>query len=215
MKFFAAFAAVLVVILFCLRFVPAAPANPALPMGPHHRESGHDAGSSVEPSSSVNAPASLGEAPQACDQEKEEAALAQSGEPAPAHPGHNYGALVNPAGAVPMSGLALAMGGKDSIEVKLVGKAVEVCQAKGCWMTLPTADGKAMRVRFKDYAFFVPKNLGGHEVIVQGWAHREVVPVAFLQHYAKDAGKSAKEIAAITKDEEQLTFEADGVRVVN
>ena len=114
-----------------------------------------------------------------------------------------------------MSALAQAMGGKDSLEVKLVGKAAEVCQAKGCWMTLPTADGKSMRVRFKDYAFFVPKNLGGHEVIVQGWAHREVVPVAYLRHYAQDAGKSEKEIAAITKDEQQLTFEADGVRVVN
>jgi hypothetical protein len=80
-------------------------------------------------------------------------------------------------------------------------------------MTLPTADGKGMRVRFKDYAFFVPKDLSGHNVVVSGWAHRSTVSVADQQHYLRDAGKSDKEIAAITKDEEQLTFMADGVLV--
>jgi len=90
-----------------------------------------------------------------------------------------------------------------------------VCQAKGCWMTLPTADGKQMRVRFKDYAFFVPKDLNGHDVVVSGWAYRSTVTKADLQHYAKDAGKSDQEVAAITADEQQLTFLADGVRVVN
>jgi hypothetical protein len=41
-----------------------------------------------------------------------------------------------------------------------------------------------------------------------------MVPVDHLRHYAKDAGKSAKEIAAITKPEQQLNFEADGVLVM-
>ena len=79
----------------------------------------------------------------------------------------------------------------------------------------PTADGRQMRVRFKDYAFFVPKDISGKTVVVNGWAHREAVSVSDLQHYAKDAGKSAKEVAAITKPEEQLNFEADGVLVQN
>ncbi|PJJ60251.1 DUF4920 domain-containing protein [Hymenobacter chitinivorans] len=134
--------------------------------------------------------------------------------PATAAPGgHTYGAPLTAAGARPMSELRQVLGQQDSAQVKLVGTAAEVCQAKGCWLTMTTAEGQAMRVRFKDYAFFVPKDISGKTVVINGWAHREVVPVEDLQHYAKDAGKSAKEVAAITQPEEQLNFEADGVLV--
>ncbi|RYU80496.1 DUF4920 domain-containing protein [Hymenobacter persicinus] len=134
--------------------------------------------------------------------------------PAPAAPaGKTYGAPLTAAGARPMSELSQVLGNQDSAQVKLVGKASGVCQAKGCWLTMATPDGRQMRVRFKDYAFFVPKDLTGKTVVINGWAHREQVPVSDLQHYAKDAGKSAKEVAAITQPEEQLNFEADGVLV--
>ncbi|GAA3947774.1 DUF4920 domain-containing protein [Hymenobacter algoricola] len=127
--------------------------------------------------------------------------------------GKTYGATLTADGALPMSDLSKALGNQDSARVKLVGNATGVCQAKGCWLTMATPDGSEMRVRFKDYAFFVPKNITDKTVVINGWAHREVVPVSDLQHYAKDAGKSAQEIAAITKPEEQLNFEADGVLV--
>ena len=58
-------------------------------------------------------------------------------------------------------------------------------------------------------------DLSGHDVVVNGWAHRSTVTKEDLQHYAKDAGKSDQEVAAITKDEQQLTFMADGVVVRN
>jgi hypothetical protein len=128
--------------------------------------------------------------------------------------GQTYGAPVTAAGAVPVAELNQVLGAQDSAQVKLVGKATEVCQAKGCWMTLATADGKPMRVRFKDYAFFVPKDISGKTVVINGWAHRETVPVEDLRHYATDAGKSEREIAAITQPEQQLNFEADGVLIM-
>lgn len=129
--------------------------------------------------------------------------------------GKTYGAAITPDGAKPLSELQQVLGDKDSAQVKLVGTADAVCQAKGCWLTMKTPEGQEMRVRFKDYAFFVPKDISGKTVVINGWAHREEVPVADLQHYAKDAGKSDKEIAAITKPEEQLNFEADGVLVAD
>lgn len=129
--------------------------------------------------------------------------------------GKTYGAAVTADGAKPLSELKQVLGTQDSAQVKLVGKADAVCQAKGCWMTMKTPEGQEMRVRFKDYAFFVPKDISGQTVVINGWAHREVVPVADLQHYAKDAGKSAAEIAAITQPEVQLNFEADGVLVAD
>lgn len=129
--------------------------------------------------------------------------------------GQTYGAAVTAAGARPLAELKQALGNQDSARVKLVGKAEAVCQVKGCWLTLTTPEGQPVRVRFKDYAFFVPKDIAGKTVVIDGWARRQQVPVAELQHYAQDAGKSAPEIAAITQPEEQLNFEAAGVLVVN
>ncbi|UOG77003.1 DUF4920 domain-containing protein [Hymenobacter tibetensis] len=129
--------------------------------------------------------------------------------------GKTYGTAVSMEGAKPLSELQQVLGDKDSAQVKLVGTADAVCQAKGCWLTMKTPEGKEMRVRFKDYAFFVPKDIAGKTVVINGWAHREEVPVSDLQHYAKDAGKSAEEVTAITKAEEQLNFEADGVLVTD
>lgn len=128
--------------------------------------------------------------------------------------GKTYGAPITATDATPVAQLTQLLGTQDSAQVKLVGKATEVCQAKGCWMTLATADGKQMRVRFKDYGFFVPKDISGKTVVINGWAHRETVPVSDLRHYATDAGKSEQEVAAITTPEQQLTFEADGVLVM-
>ncbi len=127
--------------------------------------------------------------------------------------GQTYGAAISAEGAQPLSALSTLLSTQDSAQVKLVGKANAVCQAKGCWLTMKTPDGRAMRVRFKDYAFFVPKDISGKTVVINGWAHRETVSVADLRHFAQDAGKSAAEVAAITEPEQQLNFEADGVLV--
>ena len=203
MKYLLSFVVVLVLVLAYFRLFPSAPINPVLPIEQGQEEvNGHNA--DVPKGAGAMAPAAEGE--------EEEGAVFPV---APATPGQTYGAAIVPAGALPMSALPVALGQRDSAQVKLVGKASAVCQAKGCWMTLPTADGKEMRVRFRDYAFFVPKDLSGHEVVVSGWAYRSTVPKSELQHYAQDAGKTDQEVAAITQDEQQLTFLADGVRVVN
>ncbi len=124
-----------------------------------------------------------------------------------------YGAAFSAEGAKPISALSTLLGIQDSAQVKLTGKADAVCQAKGCWLTMKTPDGRAMRVRFKNYGFFVPKDIGGKTVVINGWAHRETVSVADLRHFAQDAGKSAAEVAGITEPQQQLNFEADGVLV--
>lgn len=127
--------------------------------------------------------------------------------------GQTYGAAITAEGAQPLAALPTLLGTQDSAQVKLTGQVREVCQAKGCWMTMQLADGREMRVKFKDYAFFVPKDISGKTIVINGWAHRETVPVADLQHYAQDAGKSAAEIAAIIEPRQQLNFEADGVLI--
>ena len=101
----------------------------------------------------------------------------------------------------------------DSIDSKMKAKVIDVCQAKGCWMTLNLNDGKEVMVKFKDYGFFVPKDIAGKEVIVNGKAFIDEVSVDEQRHYAEDAGKSAEEIASITAPKRTYSFEADGVLI--
>ncbi|WP_452228916.1 MULTISPECIES: DUF4920 domain-containing protein [unclassified Lacinutrix] len=102
----------------------------------------------------------------------------------------------------------------DSINSKMIAKVADVCQAKGCWMKLDLENGEQVMVKFKDYGFFMPKNIAGQEVIINGKAYVNEVPVEELRHYAEDAGKSAEEIAQITESKKTYSFEADGVLLV-
>jgi uncharacterized protein DUF4920 len=101
----------------------------------------------------------------------------------------------------------------DTINVKFHSKINNVCTKKGCWMNLELADKKKAFVKFKDYAFFMPLNAAGSEVIVNGKAFVSVESVSELKHYAKDAGKSQAEIDRITKPETTYAFMADGVLI--
>ena len=119
-----------------------------------------------------------------------------------------------PAGpALAAAQLPQALAGQDSLTVKVRGEVQAVCQAKGCWMDVKLADNTRMKVRFRDYGFFVPKDLTGKTVEVAGTAYREKVSVADQQHYLQDAGKSAAEIQAVTQPRQEITFVADGVLV--
>lgn len=101
----------------------------------------------------------------------------------------------------------------DTINVKFRSKINDVCSKKGCWMNLELADNKKAFVKFKDYAFFMPLNSAGSEVIVNGKAFVSVESVSELRHYAKDAGKSQAEIDRIKKPETTYAFMADGVLI--
>ncbi|MDF2437755.1 MAG: amino acid aminotransferase [Bacteroidota bacterium] len=122
-----------------------------------------------------------------------------------------FGDSINQEGAMPSTELAAKMEGKDSMKVKLMGTINEVCQKKGCWMTMPIGNDKTMQVKFKDYAFFVPKDASGKTVVIAGVAFTDTTSVAELQHYAEDGGKSKEEIAKITEPEINISFEASGV----
>jgi len=99
----------------------------------------------------------------------------------------------------------------DTIEVKFRSKVNSVCQEKGCWMRLDIGDEDEAFVKFKDYGFFMPKDIATDEVIVAGKAYVEKTSVEDLKHFAKDAGKTEDEIAAITDLELTYAFLSHGV----
>ena len=124
-----------------------------------------------------------------------------------------HGKKITETGAVPATQLATRMADKTEMPTKVEGTVESVCKMKGCWMKVKTGDGQTMRVTFKDYGFFVPKDIVGKTVVVEGTAETTTTPVADLRHYAQDAGKSKEEIEKITEPEKALTFVADGVIV--
>lgn len=68
-------------------------------------------------------------------------------------------------------------------------------------------------VKFKDYGFFVPKDIEGMEVIVNGIAFVDNMSVEDQKHYAKDAGESHEDIDLIKESKRTYEFEADGVLI--
>jgi|APTNR8051073442_1049403.scaffolds.fasta_scaffold00949_6 hypothetical protein len=127
--------------------------------------------------------------------------------------GQPFGDTITAEGAIGYEAMLTQMGDKDSIEVKVMGEVESVCQKKGCWMNIVSADPEKaqMFVQFEDYGFFMPKNIKGRKVIMQGYAYKSVTPVEELRHYAEDEGKSKEEIEAITEPLEELKFMASGV----
>jgi len=106
-----------------------------------------------------------------------------------------------------------SLSGGDTINVKFNTKINSVCQKKGCWMVLELPGVDDVRVKFKNYGFFVPKDAMGKDVIVRGKAFIEETTVEEQRHYAEDAGKSIDEVMAIREPEKKFGFMADGVLI--
>jgi hypothetical protein len=124
-----------------------------------------------------------------------------------------HGEKITADGALTTAQLVQKMETAEALPAKVTGTVESVCQVKGCWMKVKLPEGQTMRVTFKDYGFFVPKDIVGKTVVVAGTASQKTTSVADLKHYAEDAGKSKEEIAKITQPEKALGFVADGVIV--
>ena len=101
----------------------------------------------------------------------------------------------------------------ENVAVK--GKVIDVCDKKGCWLTVETENNEKFFVKMKDYAFFVPTALKGKNVVLEGNAETKVISVDEQKHYAEDAKKSQAEIDAITKPQQEIRFVANGIKVVD
>ncbi len=103
----------------------------------------------------------------------------------------------------------------DTIQVAFSGTVSGVCKMKGCWMTIPLSQEEEVMVKFKNYGFFVPKDIEEDTVVIQGRAFVNEVSVEEQRHYALDAGKSEEEVAEIREPKKTYSFIADGVLIKN
>ena len=122
-----------------------------------------------------------------------------------------HGEEITEDGALTAAEYMAQLQGKDSLETKLMAPIADVCQKKGCWMMLDLGNDVHMRVTFKDYGFFMPKDAAGRMAFIQGVGRIDTTSVEELKHYLKDAEASQEEIDAVTEPEIEYVFEAVGV----
>lgn len=110
--------------------------------------------------------------------------------------------------------LATAMekyAGKDE-QIKVAANIKKVCKKKGCWFTLAADDvERKVRVRMKDYGFFVPRNTDGAEVVVEGKLEKRTMTEKEAKHFAKDEGRDPSSIDK--EDLKVFEFTATGVQI--
>lgn len=115
---------------------------------------------------------------------------AQQKEITPAQVGVQYGKKVDKSNAITVDKLEKSLEKAPKYTGKVTGKVAQVCTKKGCFLTLERSGEKdPLMVRFTDYSYFVPADLVGKNVILEGYAK------------VKDATK-------------EITFVADGVLVI-
>lgn len=132
----------------------------------------------------------------------------------PAVPGQTYGEKIDAKGAVSITELPVLLEkGDGKVQTKITAKVMDVCPKKGCWMNLYINDSTTAFVKMKDYGFFVPMDMIGKTVVLEGEAYVKMTSVNELRHYAEDAKKPQSEIDAITQPQRSIRFTATGIVV--
>lgn len=131
----------------------------------------------------------------------------------PAKAGSIYGATTTAQGAIPIAKLPAQLPDSGKIKTKVTAKVLDVCPKKGCWVKLQVNDTTTAFVKMKDYGFFVPLDLIGKDIVLEGDAYIKETSVKELRHYAEDAKKPAAEIEAIKTPKKEIRFTATGILV--
>lgn len=125
-----------------------------------------------------------------------------------------YGDEFDASTPISIADFTTSMQEKESMEGLVIEANIsEVCQEEGCWMRVKNEGGDDIFVTFNDHQFVIPKDLMNNRVIIYGTGMKKTVSVADLQHYAADAGATAKEIAAITEPKDEIQINATGLLV--
>lgn len=110
--------------------------------------------------------------------------------------------------------LAAAIAAASDQPVKVEATVKAVCKKKGCWFTM-TGDGVTddVRVKMKDYSFFVPKNVEGARVVAEGTLTQREIPQDEAQHYADDAAKPGEEPKKVEGPQKAWEFTATAIEM--
>jgi hypothetical protein len=133
-------------------------------------------------------------------------------EPSPAIPaGEDYGAGLTLSRPTSLAEVVLDPERFEQQPILLRGRISDVCQRKGCWTIL--RDGSAhVRVRFKDYAFFLPRDATGAEAFIEGFVKVETLSEKEARHYESESRDGDPE--SVDGPRREVGFTASGVRLL-
>jgi len=126
-----------------------------------------------------------------------------------------YGEKFDERGAMEAQDLLRMVPERDTLPVKIRTIVFNSCASEGCWLTFKINDSTEAIAKTRAHAFFVPLDIRGKTVVINGKSYYKTTTVKELKHLAEDAKKSKKEIDAITKDKKQLVVIASGILVVH
>jgi hypothetical protein len=126
--------------------------------------------------------------------------------------GITFGKKVDELQNIPAAKLEDFIGNKIRISTTITGKVLQVDTPKGGWLQLDAGGGKIIRVHFKDYNVFIPKQLKGRNVMIQGVAQKLLI-ADDMQHFAGENVDRKKQNAVKPDAKQRLTFEAWGLMV--
>ena len=136
---------------------------------------------------------------------------AAAGAPSEIPPGSDFGAGLTLSELTSLAEVVRAPEKFEARPVLLRGRISDVCQRKGCWVVLRDG-GEQVRVRFHDYAFFLPTDAAGSEAFVEGLVNVEELSQKAARHYATESVDGDPDSIAGPQREVGLT--ATGVRLV-
>ncbi|TWT45672.1 hypothetical protein RAS1_21000 [Phycisphaerae bacterium RAS1] len=100
--------------------------------------------------------------------------------------------------------------------IRVSGTVTEVCQSKGCWMTI--ADNKGEEGLFVKFTcpvegVLIPPDAVGHKATVEGQLVIKEVSEGDARHQAEEAGKSVEEIKKIVGPQKRVTMASPAAMV--
>jgi hypothetical protein len=125
--------------------------------------------------------------------------------------GKHFGEAFTDAKVVPLADVMADVEKFAGKTIKVEGTIKDVCQNKGCWLVVTDGD-REMRVTFKDYGFFVPKDSRDRKVVMEGTVARKILSEGAAKHYAEESGSGAGP-ASISGPQEVVTMIASGVEL--
>lgn len=125
--------------------------------------------------------------------------------------GQDYGAGLLLKDTTPLHDIIASPAEYEGRPVLVRGRISDVCQRKGCWTVLSVGEDH-IRVRFKDYAFFLPTDSSGKQAYVEGYVKAETLSEETAQHYASESSEPPPE--PIVGPQQVVGFTASGVRLL-
>lgn len=97
--------------------------------------------------------------------------------------------------------------------IRVEGVIVRSCKTEGCWAELaPTADGKSVRVKMKDHAFFIPLQSAGAFARAEGKVVVKTLNKEQIDHMIEEDGAKFPDRNADGTVTE-VSFEASGIEL--